>query len=297
MLDYLVAAADQISNPKSCAEAIEGANQHLYALMQQHEAALGMGSTLVGAFLTPTALLTFNVGDSRFYLFSTGRLIQLSHDDVAAEGNNRSGHRKSHAITQALGGSSFPVVTEPHINVDAPLGPGETQLLCSDGLTDMVAGVQPGEGQAVNRLSIEFAKHEGNPAKHLRQKGEKAMEINNADVAELVDARDLKSLDGNIVWVRVPPPAPEVGRSSVAGSVARHDVTRPVIFAPAPPPINIAQLRPIVLAAATPTAAETVQGSKFCQPRHCVCRSAVTDASGKKAAATANGPCGFSGKA
>src|SRR3954451_24577428 len=30
----------------------------------------------------------------------------------------------------------------------------------------------------------------------------------NADVSELVDARDLKSLDGNVVWVRVPPPAP-----------------------------------------------------------------------------------------
>jgi hypothetical protein len=34
------------------------------------------------------------------------------------------------------------------------------------------------------------------------------MEINEADVAELVDARDLKSLDGNVVRVRVPPPAP-----------------------------------------------------------------------------------------
>jgi hypothetical protein len=34
------------------------------------------------------------------------------------------------------------------------------------------------------------------------------MQINDADVAELVDARDLKSLDGNVVWVRVPPPAP-----------------------------------------------------------------------------------------
>src|SRR6476619_1185702 len=39
-------------------------------------------------------------------------------------------------------------------------------------------------------------------------KGEKAMEIKIADVAELVDARDLKSLDGNVVWVRLPPPAP-----------------------------------------------------------------------------------------
>lgn len=35
-------------------------------------------------------------------------------------------------------------------------------------------------------------------------------------MAELVDARDLKSLDGNVVWVRVPPPAPKVGRSNVA---------------------------------------------------------------------------------
>ena len=40
------------------------------------------------------------------------------------------------------------------------------------------------------------------------------MEINNADVAELVDARDLKSLDGNVVWVRVPPPAPSKKRVS-----------------------------------------------------------------------------------
>jgi protein phosphatase len=138
VLDYLVAAADRISNLATRAEAIEGANQHLYMLMEQHEVTLGMGATLVGAFLTPTALLTFNVGDSRSYLFSTGRLIQLSHDDVADEAINRSSRRRSHAITQALGGSSFPVAVEPHVNVDAPFGAEETMLLCSDGLTDMV---------------------------------------------------------------------------------------------------------------------------------------------------------------
>jgi hypothetical protein len=38
--------------------------------------------------------------------------------------------------------------------------------------------------------------------------GKKLWNINYADVAELVDARDLKSLDGNVVRVRVPPPAP-----------------------------------------------------------------------------------------
>jgi protein phosphatase len=138
VLDYLVAAADRLSNPKTCAAAIEEANQHLYTLMEQQEASLGMGTTLVGAFLTPTALLTFNVGDSRCYLSSAGRLIHLSHDDVPDEGINHSGHRRSHAITQALGGCSFPIAIEPHINVDAPLGAEEALLLCSDGLTDMV---------------------------------------------------------------------------------------------------------------------------------------------------------------
>ena len=41
------------------------------------------------------------------------------------------------------------------------------------------------------------------------------MEINRADVAELVDARDLKSLDGNVVWVRLPPPAPKLLRGLI----------------------------------------------------------------------------------
>jgi hypothetical protein len=60
-------------------------------------------------------------------------------------------------------------------------------------------------------------KREGFAAKHLRAKGKEAMEINRADVAELVDARDLKSLDGNVVWVRVPPPAPEVSEFQFLG--------------------------------------------------------------------------------
>src|SRR5579871_953035 len=44
------------------------------------------------------------------------------------------------------------------------------------------------------------------------------MGINKADVAELVDARDLKSLDGNVVWVRVPPPAPRFAVRATRGA-------------------------------------------------------------------------------
>jgi hypothetical protein len=60
----------------------------------------------------------------------------------------------------------------------------------------------------VNENRTGFAKRDGKPAKHLLFQSENPIQINEADVAELVDARDLKSLDGNVVWVRVPPPAP-----------------------------------------------------------------------------------------
>jgi serine/threonine protein phosphatase PrpC len=139
VLDYLVAATDRVSDPASCAEVIEDANQHLYALMQQHDTTLGMGTTLVGAVPTATALITFNVGDSRCYLHSNGKLIQLSQDDVVNEATNLSGRRRSHAITQSIGGYSFHKTVETHIDVGAPLQPDEALLPCSDGLTDLVS--------------------------------------------------------------------------------------------------------------------------------------------------------------
>jgi PPM family protein phosphatase len=139
VLDYLVAAIDRLSSPAFCAEVIEEANQQLFELMREHREALGMGTTLVGAVLAADRLITFNVGDSRCYLFSAGQLIQLSHDDVPEGGNDRFGRRRSHALTQALGGSSLPIAVEPRITVDAPLAAGESLLLCSDGLTDMVS--------------------------------------------------------------------------------------------------------------------------------------------------------------
>jgi PPM family protein phosphatase len=139
VLDYLVAAIDRFSNPTSCAEVVEEANRHLFELMHEHEESLGMGTTLVGAVLTTNQLVTFNVGDSRCYLFSAGQLVQLSYDDVPEGESDHFRPRRSHALTQALGGSSFPAAIEPHISADSPLAPEETLLLCSDGLTDMVS--------------------------------------------------------------------------------------------------------------------------------------------------------------
>ena len=53
---------------------------------------------------------------------------------------------------------------------------------------------------------------------HCGNWGKKLWKIKTADVAELVDARDLKSLDGNVVWVRVPPPAPRFALRATRGA-------------------------------------------------------------------------------
>lgn len=182
VLDYLVAAIVRLSNPASCAEVVEEANRHLYELMLEHEEALGMGSTLVGAVLTADRLITFNIGDSRCYLLSAGQLVLLSHDDVPEGESSHFGPRRSHALTQALGGSSFPIAVEPHISVDPPLAPGETLLLCSDGLTDMMAN------QTIND-ALRTAK---DPLQAVRRLAAMAFSAGGRDNVSLVVARRLE---------------------------------------------------------------------------------------------------------
>jgi PPM family protein phosphatase len=179
VLDHLVAAVDQLSNPASCTEVIEEANQHLFKLMHEHEEALGMGTTLLGTLLTADQMVTFNVGDSRCYLFSADQLVQLSYDDVPEGENNHFGRRRSHALTQALGGSSFPVAIKPHISVDSPLAPGETLLLCSDGLTDMVAN-------QIISYTLRTAK---DPLRSARELAAKAFRAGAKDNVSLIVAR------------------------------------------------------------------------------------------------------------
>lgn len=179
VLDYLVAAADRLSDPASCAEVIEQANQQLFKIMSEHEEAIGMGTTLVGAALTPDRVVTFNVGDSRCYVFSGGQLVQLSNDDVPTGADDRLGPRRSHALTQAIGGTSFPVPVEPHVSVDPPLAPGETLLLCSDGLTDMV----------VNQVIGDSLRDTKTPLQSVRKLVAKAFAAGARDNISLIVAR------------------------------------------------------------------------------------------------------------
>jgi protein phosphatase len=93
-------------------------------------------------------LLIAHVGDSRCYLFSNGRLYQLTRDHTVAAELARRGvvrrdevarHPYRHVVTNVIGGRQQGVEVEMH---KLDLEPGDAVLLCSDGLTESL----PDEG-------------------------------------------------------------------------------------------------------------------------------------------------------
>ena len=102
----------------------------------------GMGTTLVAATVVGNTLYFANVGDSRLYLIND-KIRQLSKDHSLVEEMVRLGgikaeearnHPDKNIITRAVG-------VVPELSVDffeVELKPGDTVLMCSDGLTNMI---------------------------------------------------------------------------------------------------------------------------------------------------------------
>jgi protein phosphatase len=102
-----------------------------------------MGSTFVGALLSPDEIAYAYVGDSRLYLLRDGLLRQLSRDHTMVQefvdaGRLSAERAQSHPyrglLTRGLGVHEE---VEPGTG-NCDLQPGDRLLLCSDGLTDMV---------------------------------------------------------------------------------------------------------------------------------------------------------------
>jgi serine/threonine protein phosphatase PrpC len=136
-IEALVANREMLRDEATCAGALIAANERIYSLMRLQTDVVGMGTTIVGVALGRHAHIHFNVGDSRAYRHSPGRLVRLSEDDVPRNGTG-TGRRLSHLLTQSLGGHAVHSRISPHIATVPPLEVGETLLLCSDGLTDMI---------------------------------------------------------------------------------------------------------------------------------------------------------------
>lgn len=153
----LGAAAAGPSDEAGCRDALLRVNAEIFDLMARRPETIAMGTTVVGAVVEATGLIHFNVGDSRAYRHGPGGLAQLGCDDALGAG---AGRRTSHVLTQCLGGASEPVAIAPHVGSQPALGAGETLVLCSDGLTDMVdddeiariLDAQPDAGRAAASL-------------------------------------------------------------------------------------------------------------------------------------------------
>jgi protein phosphatase len=105
----------------------------------------GMATTMTVAVTLGVDLLTTHVGDSRAYLFRRdGRLELLTHDQTMAQSLADAGaisqeevahHPSRHVLTSALATrGAFAQVELKHSRIED----GDTLLLCSDGLTEMV---------------------------------------------------------------------------------------------------------------------------------------------------------------
>lgn len=139
--------------------AIWAANKEVYQYSQGHSEVSGMGTTMVLVAIFENKLYTAYVGDSRIYLYRDGSLQQVTVDHTWAQEAIQVGlltreqaktHPNRNVIKRFLGG--FPEVEVDHrlvvdpdeigdeakINQGLLLQAGDTVLLCSDGLSDMI---------------------------------------------------------------------------------------------------------------------------------------------------------------
>jgi serine/threonine protein phosphatase PrpC len=123
--------------------AIRLANRVVYEMALEQKQYQGMGTTVAALFVTPTMIISANVGDSRIYLMRDGDMERLSRDHsivgeqvemgimTEEEAENSS---MKHVLTRNLGSSEE---VEPDIFEIEP-SDNDCFVLCSDGVTDLL---------------------------------------------------------------------------------------------------------------------------------------------------------------
>ena len=140
-------ASDMTQSPDQFAhrmrEAVELANQQIYAYARQHPEVRGMGTTVTAAGVFANDVYLAQVGDSRAYLVRGTEAIQLTKDQSLMQRLVDAGEltedeaeqsERRNIILQALG-------PDPRVKVDLThqsIRRGDTLILCSDGLSSLV---------------------------------------------------------------------------------------------------------------------------------------------------------------
>ncbi|HEY7762409.1 MAG TPA: Stp1/IreP family PP2C-type Ser/Thr phosphatase [Actinomycetota bacterium] len=131
----------------SLGDQVRAANRVVHDRSRQDRQVSGMGTTLTAVVVDDAVAHIAHVGDSRGYLLRAGDLRQITADHTLVARMVKTGeiskeeadvHPHRNVLVRSVG-------TEPTVDVDEddlPLLDGDRLLLCSDGLTDMVAEQQ-----------------------------------------------------------------------------------------------------------------------------------------------------------
>lgn len=146
IFDYCMAAyrsdMDSVALSRMLSGALLSANIALYDMAHKDTALSGMGTTAVAVVIRGAEGIIAHVGDSRAYLVNS-ELVQLTRDHSVVQSLIETGkltpeearfHPRKNVITRALG-------TEEEVLPECgavELKPGDTVLLCTDGLTNYV---------------------------------------------------------------------------------------------------------------------------------------------------------------
>ena len=133
----------QLGRGENITAAIQSANDQILQAMEENLKHLGMGTTVVTAWLIERRAYIGHVGDSRAYLVRDGRIQQITVDHTLVNEQVRRGilteaearnHPSRNILTRAVGSHGQVMVD---IN-EEELRAGDQLLLCSDGLYTMV---------------------------------------------------------------------------------------------------------------------------------------------------------------
>ncbi|MFM2052628.1 MAG: hypothetical protein RL456_665 [Pseudomonadota bacterium] len=129
---------------------VDNANRAIFNAAHANAQFAGMGTTLVVAVFRGGRLLVGHIGDSRAYRWRDGRLMQITRDHSLLQEQIDAGlispeqaafsHQKN-LVTRAMGVEDV-VLLETHAHA---VHPDDRYLLCSDGLSDMLADEQIAE--------------------------------------------------------------------------------------------------------------------------------------------------------
>jgi protein phosphatase len=144
MFKKVLLLEEELSPRDFIAQVFQEASQRIYhkSHMEKPEL-LGMGTTMVLAFVQNGRIFFGNVGDSRAYLFRNSKMWQISEDHSYVNEQIKAGAISDDREKEILGKNVITrsVGFERDVAADTferVLEPGESYLLCSDGLSGLV---------------------------------------------------------------------------------------------------------------------------------------------------------------